>query len=74
LFIEQQMQPFSNSSMSASAEAIRSPSMPSSLSSLTMIPVRKPCWLARICLISVVLPPPRKPVITVTGKRASGEA
>src|ERR1700730_16177240 len=71
LLIEQQMQPFSNSTMLSAAEAIRSLSMPISLSSLTMTAVHKPCWLVRMCLIRLVLPLPRKPVITVTGKRAS---
>src|SRR3984893_14577079 len=71
LLIEQQVQPFSNSTMLSAAEAIRSLSMPISLSSLTMTAVHKPCWLVRMCLIRLVLPLPRKPVITVTGKRAS---
>src|SRR5262249_30204657 len=73
LLIEQQMQPFSNSTMLSAAEAIRSLSMPISLRSLTMTAARKPCWFVRMCLISVVLPLPRKPAITVTGKRASDE-
>src|SRR4029079_4848038 len=47
LLIEQQMQPFSSSTMSSSAETISSLSMPSSLNSLTMTAVRSPCWLVR---------------------------
>jgi hypothetical protein len=69
---EQQMQPFASSTMSSSRETMSSPSMPISPSSLTMTAVRNPCALVRMCFTSVVFPLPRKPVMTVTGRRDSG--
>src|SRR6516165_1055040 len=73
LLIEQQMHPFSSSTISSSSATISSLSMPMSPNSLTMTAVRNPCWLVRICFTRVVFPLPRKPVTTVTGNRVSDE-
>src|SRR5258706_5068093 len=73
----QQMQPFASSTMFssgqlASAQDFRiSPSTPSLPNSLTSTASFLPLALAIKCRISVVLPEPRKPVMTVTGILAS---
>src|ERR1700754_967779 len=73
----QQMQPFASSTMFssgqlASAQDFRiSPSTPSLPNSLTSTASFLPPLLVIRCRISVVLPEPRKPVITVTGIFAS---
>src|SRR5579872_2980827 len=73
----QQMQPFASSTIFssgqlASAQDFRiSPSTPSLPNSLTSTASFLPLALAIKCRISVVLPEPRKPVMTVTGILAS---
>src|SRR6185295_3608074 len=73
----QQMQPFASSTMFssgqlASAQDFRiSPSTPSLPNSLTSTASFLPPALVIRCRISVVLPEPRKPVMTVTGIFAS---
>ena len=64
------MQPLLSSTISSSAATISSPSIPISPISLTMTPILSPCWFARIWFSKVVLPLPRKPAMTVTGRRA----
>ena len=69
----QQMQPLASSTMFsagqlASAQDFRiSPSTPTVPNSLTRIARRRPCGFCIRWRMSVVLPAPRKPVMTVTG-------
>src|SRR5271165_5279787 len=74
LLTEQHMQPLLSCTMSSLAAMISSPSIPISPVSLTMTAILSPCSLPRIWFSSVVLPLPRKPAITVTGKRARSSA
>mmetsp|Transcript_67804 Transcript_67804/g.189270 ORF Transcript_67804/g.189270 Transcript_67804/m.189270 type:complete len:239 (+) Transcript_67804:799-1515(+) len=75
----QQMQPFIISMISSSVCTLAfflmsSSSMPTSPNSFSMTAIFFPCVAVRIWLRSVVLPLPRKPVITVTGTRRSSLA
>ena len=71
----QQIQPFASSMISSTSHpsAAQSPnmaaSMPMSPNSLTISAIRLPAALLIICRISVVLPDPKNPVITVAGIR-----
>ena len=74
----QQMQPLVSSTSvsfvrerSAPPSRMRSASMLISLMSLTMTATRRPSRLRRTWFSTVVLPAPRKPASTVTGKRSS---
>ena len=74
LLVEQQMQPLVSSIMPSSAVMIRSLSMPISPSSFTSTAARTPARFDRMWLTRVVLPLPRKPVTSVTGRRLGGRA
>src|SRR6202000_797227 len=73
----QQMQPLASSTMFSSGQLASaqdfkiSPSTPSLPNSLTSTASFRPLALVMRCRISVVLPEPRKPVMTVTGILAS---
>src|SRR6185437_16923771 len=62
--------PLPRSSVSSALDRTRASSMPAAPNSLTTTAVPRPCGVARKRLSNVVLPAPRKPVITVTGTRA----
>ena len=72
----QQMQPLASSTMFSSGQASMpqplriSPSTPTSPNSLMISASRLPPAFSRMWRISVVLPAPRKPVMTVQGTRA----